>query len=267
MSTTIQDEQALRALNAELQQRALDAALQVEATGRELEAFAASLSHDLRAPLRGIEGFSRLLLQAQHADRLDPTGQDYLQRIHRSSLRLGQMMEDLLQLVRVARGGVKSERADMSCMAEDILAGLRAAAPARQVDTAVDSDIVVTGDSRLLRLCLEHLLGNAWKFTSRNAVSNISFGRTTDDGVPALCVRDNGVGFDQKYSDRLFRPFQRLHGESEFEGAGMGLATVQRVMHAHGGRIWARAERGAGATFYFTLPLMAATGSMRTNLG
>lgn len=253
-------------LNAELAQRVVDSTLQLEATARELDAFGATLSHDLRAPVRSIEGFSRLLQQPQYADRLDPTGQDYLQRIHRASLRLGQMMDDLLQLARVTRGGVKSERVDLSRMAEDILAGLRATAPARPADTVVDPGIVATGDSRLLRLCLANLLGNAWKFTSRNAVSNIFFGRAADDGVPALCVRDNGAGFDQKYSDKLFRAFQRLHGESEFEGAGMGLATVQRVMHAHGGRVWARAERGAGAIFYFTLPGVAATTAMRTNL-
>jgi light-regulated signal transduction histidine kinase (bacteriophytochrome) len=169
------------------------------------------------------------------------------------------MMDELLQLVRLARTGVKSEHVDLSRMAQDILAGLQAAAPARRAETAVEPDIAVKGDSRLLRLALENLLGNAWKFTSRNEVANIFFGRTADDGVPAICVRDNGAGFEQKYADKLFHAFQRLHGEAEFEGNGIGLAKTQRVMHAHGGRIWARAQRGAGATFFFTLPGLAAT--------
>jgi light-regulated signal transduction histidine kinase (bacteriophytochrome) len=252
-------------LNAELEQRLIDSTLQLEATARELDAFGATLSHDLRAPLRSIEGFSRLLLQPPYIEQLDPTGREHLQRIHRASLRLAQMMDELLQLVRLARSGVNSERVDLSRMARDILAGLQAAAPARRAETVVEPDIAVTGDSRLLRLALENLLGNAWKFTCKNEVTNIFFGRAADGGVPAICVRDNGAGFEQKYADKLFRAFQRLHSEAEFDGAGIGLAKAQRVMHAHGGRIWARAERGAGAAFYFTLPGMAAAAT-RTEL-
>lgn len=243
------------ATETELQRRLADSTKLLEATQRELEAFGATLSHDLRAPLRSIEGFSQLLLQ-QHAQCLDATGRDYLERVHRAGLRLGRMMEDLLQLVRVARGGVKSERVDLSRMAEEIIAALREAAPERQVEAVVPAGIVVTGDARLLRMCLEHLLGNAWKFTSKVPLAKISFGRETDEGMRALCVRDNGAGFDEKYSDRLFRAFHRLHSEREFEGEGMGLAMVQRILHAHGGRIWARARRDAGAAFYFTLPAM-----------
>ena len=263
MTNTAQDEQAPHAFNAELEQRMNECTLQLEATARELDAFGASLSHDLRAPLRSIEGFSRLLLQPPHIEQLDATGQDYLQRVHRASLRLGQMMEEMLQLVRLARGGVKSERVDLSRMAEDILAALQAAAPARRAEAAIEPGIAVTGDAQLLRLALENLLGNAWKFTCRNEVANIFFGRAADDGVAAICVRDDGAGFEQKYADRLFRAFQRLHSEAEFEGTGTGLAKVQRVMHAHGGRVWARAQRGRGASFYFTLPCMAAA-STRT---
>jgi len=249
-----------------LERRAHDSTLQLEAMARELDAFGASLSHDLRAPLRSIEGFSRLLLEPAYAGQLDPTGQDYLQRIHRASLRLAQMMDELLQLVRLARGGVQSERVDLSRMARDILAGLQAATPARRAETAVEPDIAVTGDSRLLRLALENLLGNAWKFTCRNEVAAISFGRTADDGLPAICVRDNGVGFEQKYADKLFHAFQRLHSEAEFEGIGIGLAKAQRVLHAHGGRIWAHGQRGSGATFYFTLPAMAMAAATGTEL-
>ncbi len=258
LSNNTQGEQALQAQIAELERRLAESARQCEAIANELEAFGACLSHDLRAPLRSIEGFSRLLLQAQSAERLDPTGQDYLQRIHQASLRLGQMMADLLQLVRVARGGAGTGQVDLSGMAEEILSGLRSAAPARQAEVRVQAEIVVTGDARLLRLLLESLLGNAWKFTSKSAHAEIEFCRGVDDGAAALCIRDNGVGFDQKYADRLFRPFQRLHAESEFAGTGMGLATAQRIIHAHGGRIWAQAQRGAGACFFFTLPAAAA---------
>ena len=266
MSSISQDEPALRARNAELEQRASDAARQLEATARELEAFSASLSHDLRAPLRSIEGFSRLLLEPPYAGQLDATGNDYLQRVHRASLKLTQMMEDLLQLTRLARAGIKAERVDLSAMAREILAGLQAAAPARRAEIAVEPGIEVSGDARLLRLALESLLGNAWKYTGKNEVAKISLSRTADDGVAAVCVRDNGAGFEQKYAGKLFHAFQRLHSEAEFKGAGIGLAKVQRVMHAHGGRIWARAERGAGATFYFTLPGMAAAAAKETSL-
>ncbi len=258
MTRISQDGQAPHALDAELEQCIIDSTRQLEATTRELEAFGSSLSHDLRAPLRSIEGFSWLLLQPPYTEQLDSTGQDYLQRVHRASLRLAQMIEELLQLVRLARNGVKFERVDLSGMAQEILAGLQAAAPARRAEIAVQADIAVTGDARLLRLVLENLLGNAWKFTGRNDLANIFFGRAADGGVAAICVRDNGAGFEQKYAGRLFRAFQRLHGETEFEGAGIGLAKAQRAIHAHGGRIWARGQRGAGAAFYFTLPGMAA---------
>lgn len=257
MTSTSQDEQALHALNAELRQRAHDSALQLEATASELDGFGSSLSHDLRAPLRSIEGFSRLLLEPPYTEQLDATGQDYLQRIHRASLRLAQMMEQMLQLVRIARNGVKSERVDLSRMAEEILAGLQAGAPARRVETTVEPDIVVSGDAQLLRLALEQLLDNAWKFTGKQDAASIFFGRETEDGVTAVCVRDNGAGFEQKYADKLFRAFQRLHSGNEFDGSGIGLAKVRRVMHAHGGRVWAQGQRGAGASFYFTLPGMA----------
>lgn len=246
---------------AELRQALIDSRRQLEATARELEAFGSCLSHDLHAPLRSIEGFSRLLLQAPYTEQIDSAGRDYLQRIHRASLRLAQMMDDLLQLVRLARGGVRAERVDLSAMAGEILEGLRRTDPARRVDISVESGIVVTGDAKLLRLALEHLLGNAWKFSGAKEQASISFGRAAQDGARVLCVRDNGAGFEQKYADKLFRAFQRLHSEREFPGAGIGLAKVQRVMHAHGGRIWASSQRGAGASFYFTLPGMAAAGA------
>ena len=257
LTSTSHDEPALIARIAELERRAMDSARQLEATANELEAFGSALSHDLRAPLRGIEGFTRLLLEPPYIEQFNPEGKDYLQRIHRASLKLGQMMEDLLQLVRLARGGLKPERVDLSAMAQDIVQALRTMDPERQVRIAIEPDIVVTGDARLLRLALENLLGNAWKFTAKKDDAEISIALTSEEDGTAVCVRDNGAGFDQKYADKLFRPFQRLHSESEFQGMGIGLAKAQRVMLAHGGRIWGRAQRGIGATFCFALPGMA----------
>jgi PAS domain S-box-containing protein len=245
-------EERLRELNAELERRVVERTQQLEATNRELHAFSYSVSHDLRAPLRGIEGFSRLL-ETEHADKLDASGQDYLQRIRRSSLRLGELIDDLLKLAHVTRGGVRRERVDLSRMAVEILADLCATAPERKIEAVVEEGIVVEGDSRLLRVALENLLGNAWKFTSRNTLASIRFGRTVNASVTEIYVRDNGAGFDPKYAGKLFGAFQRLHTEQEFSGTGIGLATVQRVVHAHGGRIRAEAQPGAGATFYFTV--------------
>jgi signal transduction histidine kinase len=257
LKSTSQNAPAPGVPDPDLVQRLSDCQLFSEATARELLAFGATLSHDLRAPLRSIEGFSGLLLQAPYLEQLDETGQDYLQRIHRASLRLSQMMNELLQLVRLAQDGVKSELVDLSALAQDILAGLRATAPTRAVEIEVEPAIAVTGDARLLRLVLQNLLGNAWKFTGASDPANIFLGRVVDQGVPAICVRDNGVGFEQKYADKLFRAFSRLHSETAFAGLGMGLAQAQRAIHAHGGRIWGRAQRAGGASFYFTLPHLA----------
>jgi len=254
LTGTARNEEAAPAASADLEQRVAEGARQFEALARELDAFGSTLSHDLRAPLRSIEGFSRLLLHAPYDAQLDATGRDYLQRIHASSLRLAKMMEDLLEIIRLARDGARFETVDLTAMAHDILARLRAAVPARRIEIEVQSDISVTGDPVLLRLALENLLGNAWKFTAGKQVAQIFFGRATEDGVAALCVRDNGAGFEQKYAGKLFHAFQRLHSAAEFEGTGVGLAKAQRAVHAHGGRIWGRGERDAGAAFYFTLP-------------
>jgi signal transduction histidine kinase len=259
LKSTALDDPAPGASNAVFAQRLADCARHSEATARELAAFGVTLSHDLRAPLRSIEGFSRLLLQPPHFEQLDETGQDYLQRIHRASLHLSQMMDEMLQLVRLAQGGTKSETVDLTSMAHDILAGLKLTAPTRLTDIVVDPDMLLTGDSKLLRVVLENLLDNAWKFSSKGEVVRISLGCVSDEGVSAICVRDHGVGFEQRYADRLFRAFSRLHNDPQFEGLGIGLAKAQRAIHAQGGRIWARAQAGAGAAFYFTLPGLTAT--------
>jgi len=259
LQSTAPDDTAPGASNASFEKRLAECALQNEATARELAALGATLSHDLRAPLRSIEGFSRLLLEPPHFEQLDETGQDYLQRIHRASLHLSRMMEEMLQLVRLAQGGTKSETVDLTSMAHDILESLKQSAPSRLTEFVVDPDMVLTGDSRLLRLVLENLLGNAWKFSGKNEVVRIFLGCVSDEGVSAICVRDHGVGFEQRYADRLFRAFSRLHSDPQFEGLGIGLAKAQRAIHAQGGRIWTRAQAGAGAVFYFTLPGLTAT--------
>jgi light-regulated signal transduction histidine kinase (bacteriophytochrome) len=257
-------EQAPCASEADLAQGLTACTLQLAATSRELVALGATLSHDLRAPLRSIEGFSRLLLQAPHLEQLDETGQDYLQRIHRASLRLAQMMDDMLELVRLGQTGLKSEQLDLSEMAQEILNELLASAPSRRAEIGVEPGIALTGDSRLLRLILENLLGNAWKFTRKNEVARIFVGHAIDEGLPTICVRDNGAGFDPRYADRLFRAFQRLHSMADYEGVGMGLAKAQRAVHALGGRIWARAQPGAGASFHLSLPGMTEAVATRT---
>jgi len=258
LTSSAKDEPSPSGSDADLAQRLVERTLQLAASTRELTEFAATLSHDVRAPLRSIEGFSRILLQPPYIDQIDETGLDYLQRIHQAGLRLMQMTQEMLQLVQIGQGGVQSEQVDLSAMAQQILADLQAGAPTRRADLLVEPGLSVTGDSRLLRLLLENLLGNAWKFTKKNELPRVFMGRATDEGVPAICVRDNGVGFDQQYAGKLFRLFQRLHADAEFEGIGVGLAKAQRAVHAHGGRIWARAKPDIGATFIFTLPGLAA---------
>ena len=240
-------------LNAELEQRVRERTRQLEATNKELEAFSYSVSHDLRAPLRGIDGFSQILLE-KHAGQLDETGSNYLQRIRNAGKRMGELIDDLLQLSKVSRAKVTIEAVDLSQLARLILRELGDRAPQRRVATDVQDGVRISGDPRLLRIALENLLGNAWKFTGKREEARIRFGARKHDGEQAVFVEDNGAGFDIKYGHKLFGAFQRLHGETEFEGTGIGLATVQRVINLHGGRIWADSTLGKGATFYFTLP-------------
>jgi PAS domain S-box-containing protein len=225
---------------------------ELEAANRELEAFSYSVSHDLRAPLRGIDGFSQALLE-DYGSKLDATGQDYLQRVREATKRMGLLIDDLLSLSRMTRAEMHRESIDLSQMAITIASELHSGQPERKVDFVVDPRLHAEGDTRLLRVVLENLIGNSWKFTSRQESGCIEFGRTEANGDSAFFVRDNGAGFDQTHAGKLFGAFQRLHAMSEFPGTGIGLATVQRIIHRHGGKVWAEGAVGKGATVYFTL--------------
>jgi PAS domain S-box-containing protein len=242
-------------LNAELEQKVKERTAQLEAANKELEAFSYSVSHDLRAPLRGIDGFSQALLE-DYADRLEPQGQDYLLRIRAATQRMAGLIDDLLNLSRITRGELRREMVDLSALARSIADQLRKIAPERQVKFNLADNLKTEGDPHLLRIALENLLGNAWKFTGKITDAEIEFGLVavgSGEDHPTYFVRDNGAGFDMAYADKLFGAFQRLHDVREFEGTGIGLATVQRIIRRHGGRVWAEAEPGRGATFYFTL--------------
>jgi len=248
-----QAEQEIARLNQSLEQRVAERTRQLEATNKELEAFSYSVSHDLRAPLRGIDGFSQILLQ-KYAGQLDATGSDYLQRIRRASLRMAELIDDLLQLSRVSRSQIKIERVDVSRLARSILAELQEREPERKVVTEVQDGIELNADAHLLKIVLENLLGNAWKFTGKGEAARIRFGAREQDGEQVVFVEDNGAGFDMKYAHKLFGAFQRLHSAAQFEGTGIGLATVQRILNLHGGRIWADSTPGEYTSFQFVIP-------------
>jgi signal transduction histidine kinase len=233
-----------------------DANRELEGTNRELEAFSYSVSHDLRAPLRSIDGFSQIL-QEDYEGVLDEEGLDYLGRVRAASGHMATLIDDLLDLSRVGRRPLRREPFDLTRLVQEIAEELRASEPERNVEFVVGKGIRAWGDVSLLKVALENLLGNAWKFTAREEEARIEFGADKNPGpgflAPVYYVRDNGAGFDQTYADKLFGAFQRLHGQDEFEGTGIGLATVARIVHRHGGRVWAEGEVGEGATFYFTL--------------
>jgi PAS domain S-box-containing protein len=222
----------------------------------ELDAFAYSVSHDLRAPLRSIDGFSQILLE-DYGAKLDDAGREALERVRAATQRMGGLIDDLLKLSRVSRGEMRKETVDLSALAAAIVRDLRSREPQREVEVTIAPAprLTVQGDPRLLGIALENLLGNAWKYTSKRSDARIEFWGTAlpQEGERIFYVRDNGAGFDMRYADKLFGAFQRLHGASEFEGTGVGLATVQRILLRHGGRIWAEAKVNEGATFYFTV--------------
>ncbi len=228
--------------------------LQLEAANKELETFSYSVSHDLRAPLNSIQGFSQALLE-DYAERLDAEGQDYLQRVHAAGKRMSQLIDDLLGLARVTRSKMRRDMVNLSNLVHIVVADLRTTQPERQVTVTIAADVITEGDSQLLQIVIENVLGNAWKFTNKTPHAQIEFGVLEQDDTQVYFVRDNGAGFDMAYSQKLFGAFQRLHTSSEFTGTGIGLATVQRIIHRHGGRVWADGAVGQGATFYFTLPV------------
>jgi light-regulated signal transduction histidine kinase (bacteriophytochrome) len=243
----------IKELNRTLEHKVRDRTQALEEANSELEAFCYSVSHDLRAPLRSVDGFAKMLARDYANKPLDARGNDLMDRMSASTIRMGQLIEDLLNLSRIARGTIETEEVDLSGLAAEVAKELAVQNPGRQIEVSIEPDLSVTGDARLLRVALENLFGNAWKFTRAQAQPGFRFGRSESAEGPTFFVRDNGVGFDMAHSAQLFVPFQRLHSDSEFEGTGIGLATVQRVIHSHGGRIWAESRPGMGATFYFTI--------------
>jgi PAS domain S-box-containing protein len=240
-------------LNEELEERVRQRTYELEAANRELESFSYSVSHDLRAPLRAINGFSLALVE-DYGDRLDRAGLDYLERVRAGSQRMASLIDDLLTLSRVTRQEMRRVPLNLSPLAAAIAAELQATQPERQVKFTIAPDLWVTGDPNLLRIVLDNLLHNAWKYSGKHAQTHIEVGRLDQPEGAVFFVRDDGAGFAMEYVDKLFGPFQRLHREGEFEGTGVGLATVQRIIHRHGGHTWAEGEVEQGATFYFTLP-------------
>ena len=259
-SRGVGDENALRARMEQMEAEIFQSSQQVKAANeqlyaanKELEAFCYSVSHDLRAPLRSIDGFSQTLLE-DYADKLDDSGKNHLQRVRAATQRMGQLIDDLLNLSRLSRSEVRRQPVNLSELACDVADELRERDPQRHVELRIAEDLKAHGDPQLLHVVLENLLGNAWKYTAKRRRATIELGLSGNNGSASFFVRDNGVGFDMQYADKLFAPFQRLHGMNEFPGTGVGLASVERIIHHHGGHVWVQAEVNKGATFYFTLP-------------
>lgn len=248
-NVNLRNEVAERARAEEALRHAKDA---VEGANRELEAFSYSVAHDLRAPLRSIDGFSQALIE-DCADNLDEQGKVYLGYVRESAQQMARLIDDLLSLSRVSRAQLRRSPLDLAIIARTVFTHLQRSQPDRTVELVVPETLAAFGDSPLLRIVLENILGNAWKFTGKRVLARIEVGQGSQEGHPVYFVRDNGAGFDMAYAGKLFAVFQRLHTTTEFEGTGIGLAIVQRIIHRHSGRIWAEAEVGRGATFYFTL--------------
>jgi PAS domain S-box-containing protein len=241
-------EEKIKNLNENLLRHATELA----AINKELEAFSYSVSHDLRAPLRSIDGFSQALLE-DYSDKLDEEGKDYLIRVRKATQHMGHIIDDLLKLSRITRRPIDKEKVNLSDISKSIIDDLQKNESDRKVKLSIEDDLTAMGDEQLLRMALENLIGNAWKFTSKKSSAKIEVGKAKKNNKDVFFVRDNGSGFDMKYVDKLFIPFQRLHSDDEFEGIGIGLGIVNRIIHRHGGEIWAEGKEGEGATFYFSI--------------
>ncbi|HLS81081.1 MAG TPA: ATP-binding protein [Steroidobacter sp.] len=252
LAALLESQTEARRMNQELERRIAERTRQLEAANRELESFAYAVSHDLRAPLRSLSGFSQIL-QESSPPALDDKSKHYLRRIQDASQRMSRLLEDLLGLSRINRGELALRPVDLSRIFTESAAAMRERYPDRPVEIEIAPQMQARGDARLLRLAADHLLDNAWKYTSTRDQPRVQVGLEQTEHGPVYFVRDNGVGFDMAYADKLFTPFQRLHAESQFSGSGIGLVTVQRILARHGGRIWAHAEPDQGAVFYFTL--------------
>jgi signal transduction histidine kinase len=248
----VESQAEVRRMNAELERGVAERTRQLESMNRELESFAYAVSHDLRAPLRSLSGFSQILLETA-PEGLDEKSKHYLQRIQDASQRMSSLIEDLLGLSRIGRSELVARAVSLSQICIDAFAVLREREPDRDVQLDVQPDMTVNADARLLRIAMDNLLGNAWKYTGPVAHPHITVGAQTSGEEAVYFVRDNGVGFDMAYADKLFTPFQRLHAPAQFPGSGIGLVIAQRIIARHGGRIWAEGAPDRGATFYFTL--------------
>lgn len=245
-------ELTLKNLNQELEARVKLRTAELETSNRELEAFSYSVSHDLRAPLRAIDGFARIL-EDELSGRLDPNSREHLERIRQAAGRMAYLIDKLIELARLSRHTLRKETVDLSRIAIQVIDDLRRESPERQVEVEITRELTVTADHTLMQIVLDNLLRNAWKFTARQTFARITFHASITEGERVFTVRDNGIGFDMAFSKQLFRAFHRLHDLAEFPGSGIGLANVQRIIHRHGGKVWAESAPGKGAAFHFTL--------------